>query len=661
MINMNNSEHLHFSSRLLGARFRPLFVEFIDLCFDETRAQRMPMCRQITKRKTFSSSAVLLSLVFFIAVGLSTTKAAKCQKIKIPMCLNIGYNMTHMPNFLTQESQDEATIKVHEFQPLVAVQCYPHLLFFLCSVFAPMCSTEINEPIYACRSMCEAAKKGCQPVMQKFGFDWPDTLDCKRLPKEGDSRSRSDPKRLCMSAPNSETPGVNSSEILKKLLNDNVALQKYLQSLGKTGPWPGQTPTVQPSRGLNLSLYNWQNCLYNKKFVYLKKFNFCAAKCGEHALFTANDKEFTQVWISVWAILCFILTAVTVLTFAIDTHRFKYPERPIIFLSLCYNLYSVGYIIRIIAGRNTIVCESSKNHLVVDGMNTAGCTMVFLMLYYFGMASAVWWVILTVTWFLAAGMKWGQEAIESKASYFHLVSWSVPAIQTIIVLIMRKVDGDELSGLCYVGNQSPSSLSAYVLAPLCVYLVVGSLFLLAGFVALFRIRNVLKSKETNTEKLEKLMVRIGVFSVLYTVPATCVVACYFYEHKNMRSWQVRSVMCQENVKCPAPLGPKVEVFMVKYFMLLIVGISSNMWIWSSKTFQSWRDFYHRTVLKKPVPSKLKNSMGPQPVFASGRQNPHSRTLLQAPNINSQVPPNSPSISQNTMIQSKASGMAVATV
>jgi hypothetical protein len=33
-------------------------------------------------------------------------------------------------------------------------------------------------------------------------------------------------------------------------------------------------------------------------------------------------------------------------------------------------------------------------------------------LYFFGMASSVWWVVLTFTWLLAAGFKWGAEAIE---------------------------------------------------------------------------------------------------------------------------------------------------------------------------------------------------------------------------------------------------------
>lgn len=37
-----------------------------------------------------------------------------------------------------------------------------------------------------------------------------------------------------------------------------------------------------------------------------------------------------------------------------------------------------------------------------------------------------------------------------------------------------------------------------------------------------------------TDKLEQLMVKIGVFSVLYTVPASVVIGCYFYEHSKRR-------------------------------------------------------------------------------------------------------------------------------
>ncbi|KAK7934232.1 hypothetical protein WMY93_005128 [Mugilogobius chulae] len=184
---------------------------------------------------------------------------------------------------------------------------------------------------------------------------------------------------------------------------------------------------------------------------------------------------------------------------------------------------------------------------------------------------------------LAAGKKWGHEAIEANSSYFHLAAWAIPAVKTIMILVMRKVAGDELTGVCYVGSMDVKALTGFVLIPLSCYLIIGTSFLLSGFVALFHIRKIMKIEGENTDKLEKLMVRIGVFSVLYTVPATCVIACYFYERLNMDYWRVLA----DDRKCVNSTGPDsnecvmkssipaVEIFMVKIFMLLVVGITSG--------------------------------------------------------------------------------------
>lgn len=84
------------------------------------------------------------------------------------------------------------------------------------------------------------------------------------------------------------------------------------------------------------------------------------------------------------------------------------------------------------------------------------------------------WVILTLTWFLAAGLKWGHEAIEMHSSYFHIAAWAIPAVKTIVILIMRLVDADDLTGLCYVGNQQQEALTGFVVAPLATYLLIGN-------------------------------------------------------------------------------------------------------------------------------------------------------------------------------------------
>lgn len=601
----------------------------------------------------FSRSLGPLFIFLLVCLPGLLGKKSKCQKITIPLCANIGYNTTRFPNFLGQETQEDAAAKIHEFTPLVAVNCAPQLRFFLCSVFAPMCAEGLDHPIYSCRSMCEAARNGCTPVMQKFGFDWPDTLDCSQMPFQGDPRAKSDPSKLCMAAPNLDHQSVNMTEFWKNFDSMDPKYKEVLKRLGQLpGSWGPDQSTVSPTTSKDagqiypnqtdigavsipsLCKNDSRNALA-PKFVTVEKYDMCVPKCGEDVFFTASNRRFVQTWVTVWSILCFFSTAFTVLTFAIDTTRFKYPERPIIFLSLCYNFYSIAFIVRAIAGTENIVCDKANHYVVAAGMNIAdhaGCSVVFLMLYYFGMASALWWVALTFAWFLSAGLKWGQEAIEAKATYFHIVAWTVPAVQTIIVLILRKVDADELTGICYVGNSDQKNLGGYVLAPLCFYLIVGTLFLLAGFIALFRIRTVLKNKETDTNKLEKLMVRIGVFSILYTVPVTSVVACYFYEHANMDRWRMNVLRCQGDEACMEDQGPSVELFTVKYFMLLAVGITSNMWIWSTKTCQSWRRFY-----RKKCDGDTEKSAEKKPLTPTSQHSSNSFKSNQARSAASHMP------------------------
>lgn len=80
---------------------------------------------------------------------------------------------------------------------------------------------------------------------------------------------------------------------------------------------------------------------------------------------------------------------------------------------------------------------------------------------------------------------------------------------------MIKVDGDELSGVCFVGFLDLNVLRVYVLVFLFIYFFVGVIFLLVGFVLLFWVRLVLKDDYSKREKIEKLMICIGVFFILY--------------------------------------------------------------------------------------------------------------------------------------------------
>lgn len=313
----------------------------------------------------------------------------------------------------------------------------------------------------------------------------------------------------------------------------------------------------------------------------------CVIPC-KGVFFSKAEKDVATFWITVFAVICCVCTSLTVLTFFIDMERFRYPERSIIFLSACYLMVSLGYIIRSYVGHEAIACDGQLIRYERTGPAPIVCVIVFLLIYFFGMSSGVWWVVLTITWFLSAGLKWSNEGIASYSQYFHLFAWFVPTIMSVIILGIGAIDGDPFTGVCYVGNQDLNNLMSFVIVPYFTFLVVGSLFLITGYVSLFRIRKLLRER-VKADKLEKLMIRIGFFSFLYIVPGVIVVGCYLHEYYHRDSWQ-RKHTCD----CPATHEtPYYSLFLLKYIMCLIVGITSGFWIWSAKTIDSWGRFYAR--------------------------------------------------------------------
>lgn len=272
----------------------------------------------------------------------------RCERITIPFCLDIAYNETIMPNLLNHQRQEDAGLEVHQFFPLVKVKCSPVLQFFLCSMYAPVC-TILDRPLPPCRSLCLASRQGCEALMMKFGFPWPENLDCERFPE------RSTPEVLCVGDSNN----VSSSDIGRP--NTDTSHSHYPGS-GR-GSGMQESPPSYPYKGSN-------NIACPEHYRVAERLNYslnlgdkilpnCGAPCKD-MFFQDSQRIFARRWVGGWSVVCAASCLFTVLTFMIDTDRFRYPERPIIFLSVCYLMVALAYVFGYAAG-DTIACQKVES------------------------------------------------------------------------------------------------------------------------------------------------------------------------------------------------------------------------------------------------------------------------------------------------------------
>ncbi|KAG8512511.1 Secreted frizzled-related protein 1 [Galemys pyrenaicus] len=135
------------------------------------------------------------------------TKPPQCVDIPVDLrlCHNVGYKKMVLPNLLEHETMAEVKQQASSWVPLLNKNCHIGTQVFLCSLFAPVC---LDRPIYPCRWLCEAVRDSCEPVMQFFGFYWPEMLKCDKFP-EGDVC-------IAMTPPNATEASKPQGEVVPK-------------------------------------------------------------------------------------------------------------------------------------------------------------------------------------------------------------------------------------------------------------------------------------------------------------------------------------------------------------------------------------------------------------------------------------------------------------
>jgi len=74
----------------------------------------------------FISSVIIVCLVGLArcqGTAVDDPIYSHCQDITIPMCLELPYTKTVYPNLMGHTSQDEASVEIYQYFPLIKVNC----------------------------------------------------------------------------------------------------------------------------------------------------------------------------------------------------------------------------------------------------------------------------------------------------------------------------------------------------------------------------------------------------------------------------------------------------------------------------------------------------------------------------------------------------------
>lgn len=503
-------------------------------------------------------------------------ETSRCQPMQIPFCEKVDYNKTNLPNFLGHQTQQDVESEINIYHPLVKIGCSPDLRLFLCTVYAPICFDHDNGSelkLLPCQSLCESARQGCAAHLKKLGREWPQALQCDKFPNGREKGV------LCV--------GNDSHSTIDSYERDNF--NNVPRDLGFV--CPRNFEVISYTLHLNGKTYN--NCAMPCDDVYLDK----------------NGTRYVRTTAGILAIICLISTIFTCITFLIDTKRFKYPARPIIIIAFCQLIVATCYLVGYLTN-NKIACNDPAEppkalpnmkmiRTTTMGNKKGSCTLQFMALYFFQMSTMLWWLMMTISWYMIARLKWAPEAVSSVARYFHLCSWTVPALLTIYISVIGDIEGDSLTGTCHVSVSNQESVTAFIIIPTTASLVAGCIFLALGFKSIWDSREILRREYgKQTDEHYKLVTRIGLYSFLVILFSTLFIYSHHFEQTNQTTWKLSwlSNICKNrdySIPCPvrdfSSQGPHYSTFVIKYISIMAIGIISAVFMLSKKTITAYRE------------------------------------------------------------------------
>ena len=139
---------------------------------------------------------IVLQLLFTLGFRSSVAEYGRleclCEPVSAEICTRQYKYSTTFPNKVNGFSSVNDALREFESFPIgsLALQtCSSMLVNFICFYYFPPCLRDLDcKAIGPCDSLCEQVRLGCEPLLLKNNYTWPDHLDCSKFPSS-DSES----------------------------------------------------------------------------------------------------------------------------------------------------------------------------------------------------------------------------------------------------------------------------------------------------------------------------------------------------------------------------------------------------------------------------------------------------------------------------------------
>lgn len=456
----------------------------------------------------------LAFMAFSLALGLNLEGSKKCEPMKNDMCKdpqnpqNFLYNSTIMPNFANHRTQAEAIQQMATYVPLVKSNCHKHLQFLLCAVYVPMCHQNDMEStaIGPCRPLCYQVKRQCEPDMERFGYSWPPDLDCMKFPMSNDEAP-------CMFVPAGTSNDMNipvssintlqsnpffldKAKEYKKTINQQNKDLTQSENLEPYINLINNAVQLEPAQPANMDCHGLKK---SQEYLHLGKKKGCMPKCQSDILYTKDDKSKTYSLLIASAAIVFLTSTVTVIIYTINHCSssvktiVSFAKWVPVYLAFSFAGYTFGLLLsqsgQIQNPEWTCVqdevskAEGQESILLAaqEGHRSTPCIFIFLFVYFFGLATTTWWFVVATVWTLAQSTPINKSSLANVAKCAHIFGWGIPALMTLIALLLQKVQADELTSICLPGGlQDDYSLLVFMVIPEGIFSSFGFIMYIIG-------------------------------------------------------------------------------------------------------------------------------------------------------------------------------------